>query len=60
MCVIVLIYTDLILRVVRRTASRRADAGTISPVAVLRDTHTSALLKEVDDINMIRTSETLY
>jgi hypothetical protein len=37
------------------------DAGTISPVAVLRDARKSALLwtRFTDDIDMIRTSETM-
>ncbi len=44
---------------VRSTASRRMDAGTISPVAVLRDARKGrAPLDEV--IDMIRTSETMY
>jgi len=37
-------------------------AGTISPVAVLRDARKSALLRTrlMDDVHMIRTMETLY
>jgi hypothetical protein len=42
--------------------SRRMAAGTISLVAVLRDARKSALLRTrlMDDIDMIRTMETLY
>ena len=42
--------------------SRRMAAGTISPVAVLRDARKSALLRTrlMADIDMIRTTETLY
>jgi hypothetical protein len=38
------------------------DAGTISPVAVLRDARKSALLRTrlIGDIDVIRTSKTLY
>jgi hypothetical protein len=37
------------------------DAGTISPVAALRDARKSALLRTrlIDDIDMIRSSETV-
>ena len=53
--------TDLILRAVRSTASRRIDTGTTLPVAVLRDARKSALLRTrlMDDVDMIRTMETL-
>src|SRR6266404_1563683 len=42
--------------------SRRMATGTISPVAVLRDARKSALLRTrlTDDVDMIRTMETLY
>jgi hypothetical protein len=42
--------------------SRRMAADAVSPVAVLRDARASALLRTRprDDIDMIRTVETLY
>jgi hypothetical protein len=53
--------TDLILRSRAKHGVSKDEAGTISPVAVLRDAHTGhAPQNEVDDVDMIRTSETMY
>jgi hypothetical protein len=52
---------DLILRSALLRASRRMDAGTISRVAVLRDGAARLLrTRLIDDIDIVRASETLY
>jgi hypothetical protein len=55
--------TDLILRSrAQHGVSKDGRCGTASPVTVLRDARKSALLRTrlIDDIDRIRTSETVY